>query len=347
MPWRTVRDWSGLLVAAAVVAAVGIYVVFWPVSDLIARHDVGAITGPHRAAALLAARDAVRARLLTLCAASFAGGALVYTAHNATLARRALELARRAVEIAGQGQVPDLYTAAIKQLGSDNLDVRIGGIYALERVAHDSRQYHPTVMEVLAAFIRVHSREQWPPADADAETPRWTKRPDVQAAVIVIGRRIHQPGQRGVSLAEADLSGARLYGMNLADDVLIAADLTRADLTRTDLARADLTGANLTGANLTGADLTGADLTDANLGVAWLINACLARADLTGADLASADLTGADLTSADLTSADLTSARWSSNAAVPAGWQRDTDSGVLKPTDSNPGRAPTDPAPVV
>jgi hypothetical protein len=46
----------GLLVVAAVVVVAGIYVVFWPVSDLIARHDVGAITGPHRAAALQAAR---------------------------------------------------------------------------------------------------------------------------------------------------------------------------------------------------------------------------------------------------------------------------------------------------
>ena len=56
----------------------------------------------------------------------------------------------------------DRYTKAIEQLGSDKLDVRIGGIYALERVARDSARDHPTVMEVLTAFIREHSREQWP-----------------------------------------------------------------------------------------------------------------------------------------------------------------------------------------
>ena len=59
----------------------------------------------------------------------------------------------------------DRYTKAIEQLGSDKLDVRIGGIYALERVARDSARDHPTVMEVLTAFIREHSREQWPPPD--------------------------------------------------------------------------------------------------------------------------------------------------------------------------------------
>ena len=37
--------------------------------------------------------------------------------------------------------------------------MRIGGIYALERVARDSEQDHPIVMEVLTAFIREYSRE--------------------------------------------------------------------------------------------------------------------------------------------------------------------------------------------
>ena len=120
VPWRKVLGWFGLLVAAVMVVAVGIYVVFWPLSDLIARHDVGAITGPHRAAALQeAARDTARGRLLAFGAGLFAAGALVYTARNFSLSR--------------VGQVTDRYTKAIEQLGSDKLDVRIGGIYALER----------------------------------------------------------------------------------------------------------------------------------------------------------------------------------------------------------------------
>ena len=65
----------------------------------------------------------------------------------------------------------DRYTKAVEQLGSDKLDVRIGGIYALERIARDSARDHPAVMEVLTAFIREHSREPWPlpevPTNAD------------------------------------------------------------------------------------------------------------------------------------------------------------------------------------
>ena len=61
------------------------------------------------------------------------------------------------------GQVTDRYAKAIEQLGSEKLDVRIGGICALERVARDSARDHPAVMEMLAAFIREHSHEPWPP----------------------------------------------------------------------------------------------------------------------------------------------------------------------------------------
>ena len=83
----------------------------------------------------------------------------------------------------------DRYTKAIEQLGSDKLDVRIGGIYALERVARDSARDHPTVMEVLTAFIREHSREQWPPPDTGNPEQERSTRPDVQAALTVVGRR--------------------------------------------------------------------------------------------------------------------------------------------------------------
>jgi len=53
--------------------------------------------------------------------------------------------------------VTDRFIKAIEQLGSKELDARIGGIYALERVARDSEKDHRTVMEVLTAFIREHS----------------------------------------------------------------------------------------------------------------------------------------------------------------------------------------------
>jgi hypothetical protein len=331
VPWRTVLGWFALLVAAAAVAVAGLYVVFWPVSDLIARHDVGAITGSHRAAALQAARDAARGRLLTFGAGLFALGALVYTARNFTLSRRAFELTE-------QGQVTDRYTKAIEQLGSDKLDVRIGGIYALERVARDSARDHPTVMEVLTAFVREHSREPWPPSTEDEQgvyAPGHGTRPDVLAAAAVIGRRAPRHDRQSVDLDRAHLTGAHLTGAHFA-----GANLYGADLSGASLLSADLRGANLTRAKLIGASLFGANLNGANLNGAELIHADFIHADLTGASLFGADLTGADLTGADLRGA-----IWSPDAVVPPGWQRDADSGCLKRADTNSDGAATDAAP--
>lgn len=183
---RSVRWLIGGIAVVAVVALA--WVLFVPAADWVATHDVGSA----KVQLLQTARDAARGRLLTLGAGLFAVGALLYTARNFTLSR--------------EGQMTDRYTKAIEQLGSEKLDVRIGGIYALERIALDSAKDHPTVMEVLSTFIREHSHEQWPQAGSriTAMSTRQSRfpwrqeqgpaaiseratRPDIQAAIRVIG----------------------------------------------------------------------------------------------------------------------------------------------------------------
>ena len=137
------------------------------------------------------------------------------------------------------------------------------------------------MIEVLTAFIREHSREQWPPLDSGGREPERLTPPDVQAAVTVVGRRDVKRDIRRIDLDRgANLTGATLTGAALTGAALIGAALTGAALGRADLTGATLTGADLTGAALTCADLTYADLT------------C---ADLTYADLSGATLTGAGL----------------------------------------------------
>ena len=62
---------------------------------------------------------------------------------------------------AEQGHITDRFTAAVEQLGSDKMAVRLGAIYALERISKDSPRDYWTIMETLTAFVR--ERAPWPP----------------------------------------------------------------------------------------------------------------------------------------------------------------------------------------
>lgn len=258
--------------------------------------------------------DSVRSYLIQYGAGVFAFGALIYTARSFRLSR--------------EGHVTDRYTKAIEQLGSGSLDVRLGAIYALERIMVDSPRDHPVIVEVLAAFIREHSpitssRNGGQPSAASSDGQRQAANTpptiDVRAALTVLGRRptgraeqgrldLRQTSLVSVDLSVADLSGADLRGADLSSADFSRADLRGADLSHADLHDADLPGAVLRDARLLAADLSGAKLRTADLAQAYLSGAKLHNADLSRMDLSGALLLGADLTGADLTGANLTGA---------------------------------------
>jgi hypothetical protein len=230
---------------------------------------------------------------------------------------RRVAATERQVVIAGEGQITERFTRAIDQLGSKkpdgntNLEVALGGIYALERIARDSEKDHWPIMEVLTAYVRERS-----PAPKEAEDDkRQGPEPvatDIQAILTVIGRRrvkFDPPGQdldlRGTSLRGANLSGANLARAYLRRTNLSRANLFRADLRETRLSNADLREANLHGANLSSADLSGADLSGADLHGADLSGADASGANLSGANLSAVNLSGVSLYGAHLSLADL------------------------------------------
>lgn len=83
--------------------------------------------------------------------------------------RRTLKLSRDTLDVTRRGQLTERFTKAIDQLGEtdDNkLDIRLGGIYALEQIAKESKELHRPVMEILTAFLREHS---WKPPETAAK----------------------------------------------------------------------------------------------------------------------------------------------------------------------------------
>jgi hypothetical protein len=223
-----------------------------------------------------------------------------------------------------QRRITESFSKAIEQLGSDRLEVRLGGIYALERISKESPDDYWTVMENLTAFVRERTQrtaanpEQrrtqriegrafglWEEAgrpegrsdefwrEAEKKEP---PEADIAAVLTVIKRRsahhraLETRDEKVIDLREAFLRSADLR----------EAHLERANLTEAHLEGADLFGAHLTGANLRGAHLAGTDLLLAHLEDVILIRAHLDGAYLVGAHLASADLFRAHLCGADL-----------------------------------------------
>jgi len=245
-----------------------------------------------------------------------------------------IEQSRNESEPTQQSEFTGALTKATKQLGADQLDVRISGIYTMERIAHESAKDHPTVMETLTDFIRKHSYEQWPvPASDDAPVTERSPRPDIQTALTVIGRRCAIYDQQPIDLSYANLSRADLASANLA----------YANLAHANLTEADLIAANLTGATLYNASLFKARLARADLSRATLLRAQLYNADLTGANLQHTDLTDAPIADADLAGADFTDGSSPGIFPVPEGWTLDAQSGRLKRDDSRRSSLPDQP----
>jgi uncharacterized protein YjbI with pentapeptide repeats len=243
------------------------------------------------------------------------------------------------LEVSQDKYKTDLFVQAIRQLGDAKLEVRLGGIYALERIARDSEKDHGPIMEVLTAYVRENA--PWPPIKANGAkeelaeskkpasgekepatnaTPEIKPRTDIQAILTVIGRRTPGYDKRSLDLRHTDLRKTDLAQAPLETAILILANLHLTDLRYSNLKDANLAEVNLEEANLGGANLTqsildGANLTRANLfGVnlqgAGLPGACLRRAHLERADLTGACLKGAILEGAILKEAKLAGANF-------------------------------------
>ena len=64
-------------------------------------------------------------------------------------------VARLTEHDASERRVTELYTKAVDQLGSDQAPVRLGGLYALERLAQANPSQQQTIVNVLCAYLRM------------------------------------------------------------------------------------------------------------------------------------------------------------------------------------------------
>lgn len=215
---------------------------------------------------------------------------------QADIALKQADIALKQVEIAQSGLLDDRYQTGIELLGHDaKLSVRLGGIYALERVAEsDPLTYHIPAMSVLSVFIR-----NWH-IKLDNEQKGLPE--DVYAILEVIGRRSRK--QHEIELERkylVNLRGAHLH--RWTPDVPLFApapdfsnvDFSDADLSEVQLSQVKLANSRFSYANLSGAMLMHADLSHASFVGADLSDVSLAYANLSEASFDWARLSETDL----------------------------------------------------
>ncbi len=192
-----------------------------------------------------------------------------------------------------------------------NIEVRIGGLLSLERIAQDSTNYdkgrdHVRVMEILCAYVRENApaegAEQNPLARGPDESllskkpfhsvRQWIDqldrpRNDIQIALTIIGRRSQD--QIRIEQEHRD-SGRSFYRVDLSHTCLRKANLDGADLSNAVLFKSLLEGTYCNNADLSGTNLIYAKMTGLTA-----VACTLDRADLSGADVSEALLDKAKL----------------------------------------------------
>ena len=240
------------------------------------------------------------------------------------------------LKVSQEGRITEHFTRAIDQLGNPAIEIRLGGIYALERIANESEKNYWPIMEIFTAYVRKNScvdsrlkekSKAIKDISMDIQTNESTKKDfsktrkipfDIQAILTVIGRRRNSLNHRksnclnlemtclqGADLTDTYFEGANFINANLEGAFLIDSHLEGANLSNAHLEGADLMHVHLERVDLKNAHLEGTDLKNAHLEGADLKNAHLEMTNLEWAKLEGTNLKNANIEKSNLSGANL------------------------------------------
>ncbi|MCA8882776.1 MAG: pentapeptide repeat-containing protein [Rhodobacteraceae bacterium] len=337
--------WAALFLALA-------FGILWDLAKLVLDVTGGADLTHGTPDSTKEARADHRWTLLTLTALTAAISAVI--ALPFTIIR--IGHSRRQTRTAEENLTTDLINKAVEGLGAEktvrqngeertvpNLEVRIGAIYQLERIARIQAQSgteqgaadHIRIMKILCAYIRENTgppvdlnlgpwpAQEEPQSDEQSEQLQarilernklrekrlealardHAPRTDILTALEVLGRR----NETQFQIERKDTRpGQELgYRLDLHGANLQAAALGHLDFRMANFGKASMDGVVLNSARLNGAIFRLAKMTGAILRKAYLDNADLRGVQLEGADLREAYLVGANLSPASLDRRDI------------------------------------------
>ncbi len=224
-----------------------------------------------------------RATLAQILGGVAIGITLYYTWRRITIAEEELNNSK-------EGQITERFTRAVDQLGAiDHLgnpaiEIRLGGIYALERIANESERDYWPIMEILTAYVRKNSNVETSETQEEISF-------DIQAILTVIGR--------------CTKFRKKFVYMDLSRTNIKKAILQNSNFDYTLFSEANLEGAKLSNAYLTGSDFRKANLKGAILIEAHLEHTSFKEANLEGANFMRAHLDSTSFWKANLHKAKL------------------------------------------
>jgi len=140
----------------------------------------------------------------------------------------------------------------------ENVSVRIGGLYALQRIAKDSKDDLPTIIDVIRTFL-IHPpyQKEWEKRDNPQEHLPNIRCPDVCIGIEILKNLCPE---ETIKLHGAWWGAFNLSGINLSKLDLTLADLSDANLNHATCNNSDLSNTHLLGADLHYTRFIGSDL---------------------------------------------------------------------------------------
>lgn len=181
------------------------------------------------------------------------GGLLLYGLH---LNNKRIIVNENQVKVTEDGNVTERFKNAIEHLGSKSDTIRLGGIYALYRIAKDSEKDRESIQNILCSYVRKFNRKEDGLIELQSLIDLLTDSTVFNSNNIDFSLA----NLKRIDFANRNLSGATLQHANFTESVLLSTNLSSANLLN-----ANFTGATLAMANLENALTLGANFSYANL----------------------------------------------------------------------------------
>jgi uncharacterized protein YjbI with pentapeptide repeats len=150
---------------------------------------------------------------------------------------------------AAEQRITELYSKAVEQLGHEKAPVRLGGFYALERLAQDNAEHRQTVVDVVCAYLRMPFNFDLYSEGASVYSGDYQELQVRLAAQSLLARHLELPmepsSEEGIAFSQPSTPPSS-YWSNLKLD-LTGALLVNADFTLCVLENACFTNAHFKG----------------------------------------------------------------------------------------------------